>query len=183
MGLYEFCRMPFGLSGAPSSFQCLMDKTLYGLPFVTIYLDDILIHSEDIQTHINHLDIVLQRLSNAGLTLRGTKCHIGMSSVQYLGHVFSANGMSPDPNKTKVVPPPTNVTEVRQFLGLASYYRRYVQNFSAIAAPLHTLTNKGASFCWNTARNVAFNTLKNCLVKTPVLAYPSFEQNAAANRC
>ena len=98
-----------------------MDKTLYGLPFVTIYLDDILIHSEDIQTHINHLEIIFQRLSTAGLTLRGTKCHIVMSFVQYLEHVFSANSMSPDPNKTIVVaewPPPTNATEVQQFLGL-----------------------------------------------------------------
>ena len=103
-----------------------MDKTLHGLSFVTIYLDDILIHSKDVQSHINHLETVFLRLSDAGLTLRGTKCNIRMSSVQYLGHVFSASGVSPDPNKTKVVaewPSPTNVTEVRQFLGLASYYR------------------------------------------------------------
>ena len=101
MGLYQFCRMPFGLSGAPSSFQRLMDKILHGLSFVTIYLDDILIHSKDEQEHTGHLEIVFQRLLNTGLTLRGTKCDIGMSSVQYLGHIFSANGMSPDPNKLK----------------------------------------------------------------------------------
>ena len=181
MGLYEFCRMPFGLSGAPSSFQRLMDKTLHGLPFVTIYLDDILIHSKDEQTHKSHLETVFQRLSNAGLTLRGTKCHIGMSSVQYLGHVFSSDGMSPDPNKIKVVtdwPTPTNITEVRQFLGLASYYRRYIQNFSSIATPLHKLTQKGIPFSWDQACTFAFNTLKNHLIKAPVLAYPSFEQDA-----
>ena len=89
--------------------------------------------------------------------------------------------MSPDPNKIKVVvdwPAPTNVTEVHQFLGLASYYRRYVQNFSAIAAPLHTLTQKGVPFCWDQACTDAFNTLKDHLVNFPVLAYPSFEQNA-----
>ena len=180
IGLYEFCRMPFELSGAPSSFQRLMDKILHGLSFVTIYLDDILIHSKDEQEHTGHLEIVF-RLLNAGLTLRGTKCDIGMSSVQYLGHVFSANGMSPDPNKVKVVadwPVPSNVSEVRQFLGLASYYRRYVQNFSTIVASLHALTQDGISFCWDQACNDAFTTLKNHLVNSPVLAYPSFEQNA-----
>ena len=180
IGLYEFCRMPFGLSGAPSSFQRLMDKILHGLSFVTIYLDDILIHSKDEQEHTGHLEIVF-RLLNAGLTLRGMKCDIGMSSVQYLGHVFSANGMSPDPNKVKAVadwPVPSNVSKVRQFLGLASYYRRYVQNFSTIAAPLHALTQDGISFCWDQACNDAFTTLKNHLVNSPVLAYPSFEQNA-----
>ena len=101
MGLYEFCRMPFGLSGAPSSFQRLMDKTLQGLPFVTIHLDDILVHSKNEDTHKEHLDIVFKRLLDAGLTLRGVKCHTGMSNVQYLGHVFSDVGMSPDPKRCK----------------------------------------------------------------------------------
>ena len=149
MGLYEFCRMPFGLAGAPSSFQRLMDKTLQGLSFVTIYLDDILVHSKNIDTHREHLDIVFKRLLDAGLTLRGEKCHIGMSTVQYLGHVFSATGMSSDPRKVQVVvdwPTPTDVTEVRQFLGLASYYRRYIQHFSNVAAPLYSLTQAGVVF-------------------------------------
>ena len=140
----SFVECLLGCQGSvPSSFQCLMDKILHGLSFVTIHVDGILIHSKDEQEHTGHLEIVFQRLLNAGLTLRGTKCDIEMSSVQYLGHVFSANGMSPDPNKVKAVadwPVPTNVTEVYQFLGLASYYRRYVQNFSTIAAPLHALT-------------------------------------------
>ena len=103
-----------------------MDKTLQGLSFVIIYLDDILVHSKNIDTHREHLDIVFKRLLDAGLTLRSEKCYIGMSTVQYLGHVFSAAGMSADPRKVQVVvdwPTPTNVTEVLQFLGLASYYR------------------------------------------------------------
>ena len=114
MGLYEFCRMPFGLSGAPSLFQCLMDKTLQGLSFVTIYLDDILVHSKDEDTHREHLDIVFKRLLDTGLTLRGMKCHISMSKVQYLGHAFSDAGISPDPEKVQVIvdwPIPTSVTE------------------------------------------------------------------------
>jgi len=125
MGLYEFCGMPFGLTGAPRSFQHLMDKVLQGLSFATVYLDDILIHSDSVDTHAQHREMVLQHIKDAGLTLRSTKCHIGLSSVQYLGHVFSANGMSPDPADVQVItdwPTSTNPMEVRQFLGLASYY-------------------------------------------------------------
>jgi len=126
-----------------------MDKTLQGLPFVTIYLDDILVHSgvhsESVETHAQHLKVVFQRIRDAGLTLRGSKCHIGLSSVCYLGHVFSAKGMSADLTKVQSItdwPVPTNATEVHQFLGLASYYRRCILNFSNIAAPLHFLTQK-----------------------------------------
>jgi len=101
MGLYEFFRMSFGLSGAPSSFQHLMDKQ--GLSFVTIYLDDILVHFENEEIHKEHLGIVFQCLLDAGLTLRGVKCHIRISTVQYLGNLFLAAEMSPDPKNVQVV--------------------------------------------------------------------------------
>ena len=102
MGLFQFRRMPFGLTGAPSTFQRLMDKVLRGLPFITIYIDDILVHSATEKQHCLHLQEVFNRLSAAGLTLRGKKCHIGMTSVSYLGHIFSESGMAPDPKSSKL---------------------------------------------------------------------------------
>jgi len=110
-------------------------STSYGqdITWVTIYLDDILVHSSNVQVHAQHLEIVFQSLQNAGLTLRGTKCHIGViTQLRYLGHIFSAKGMSPDPSKVQDVtdwPTPTNPTEVQQFFGLASYYRCYILIF------------------------------------------------------
>ena len=181
LGLYEFNRMPFGLTGAPSSFQCLMDKVLRGLSFATTYVDDILIHSENNNAHKQHLRAVFQRLQDAGLTLKGKKCHIGLSEVSYLGHVFSGTGMAPDPMKTQAVkdwPTPTDATEVRQFIGLASYYRRYIRDFADIAVPLYALTQKGASFIWTAECAEAFATLKDHLENAPLLAYPCFDDSA-----
>ena len=179
-GTVRICRMPFGLTDAPSFFQCVMDKTLQGLPFVTIYLDDILVHSESVETHAQHLRIVFQHIRDAGLTLRGSKYHLGLSSVYYLGHVFSAKGMSADPSKVQDItdwPVPTNATEVRQFLGLVSYYRRYILNFANIAAPLH-LTQKDASFSWNSKCEEAFQALKAHLVQASLFTYPCFNVTA-----
>ena len=169
--------MLFGLTGAPSSFQRLMDKILQGLSFVTIYLDDILLHSESVETHAQHLKVVFQCIRDAGSTLRGSKCHIGLSSVRYLGHVFSAKSMSADSTKIQDItdwPVPTNATEVRQFLGLASYYRQCILNFSNIAAPLLFLTQK---MCYLN-RIPAFQALKAHLVQAPALAYPCFDSTA-----
>ena len=181
MGLYQFCRMPFGLSGAPGSFQRLMDSILRGLPFVLTYIDDILIHSATEELHKEHLQQVFARLQDAGLTLRGKKCHIGVPQVYYLGNVFSEAGMQPDSGKIQAVrewPLPQNVTALKQFLGLASYYRRYVENFASIAAPLHMLTQKSVSFQWNQACDAAFSMLKGKLIESPVLTYPNFAADA-----
>ena len=181
MGLFQFKRMPFGLTGAPSSFQRLMDTVLRGLPFVTIYLDDILVHSPDEEIHRSHLRQVFDRLRAAGLVLRGKKCHIGLSAVDYLGHVFSGSGMAPDPKKIQAVlqlPEPTDVTTLRHFLGLASYYRRYIHQFSDIAAPLNQLTQKGVTFVWDQKCKEAFITLKQHLISAPILMYPSFDQSS-----
>ena len=181
MGLYEFCCMPFGLSGAPGSFQRLMDKIFQGLSFVVIYLDDILIHSVDASQHADHLRQVFHRLHSAGLTLKGSKCHIGMHSVSYLGHTFSEAGMAPDSKKTQAIeqwPTPENAKAVRQFLDLASYYRRYIKNFANIAAPLHHITEKSAQFSWNQECEEAFLTLKQQLLQSPILIFPNFSPTA-----
>ena len=122
-----------------------MDKLFQGLSFITTYLDDILVHSCDVTSHMEHLRIVFQRLLDAGLMLRGKKCHLGMSEVSYLGHIFSARGMAPDPNKVKEWPTLTSWWDVKSFISLASYYRRYILQF---ANTLHQLMQKNISFHW-----------------------------------
>ena len=181
LGLFQFLRMPFGLSGAPASFQCLMNKLFRDVSFVTTYLDDILIHSKTQAEHVGHLAVVLNRLKDAGLTLRGHKCKIGLTKVHYLGHVFTTEGVAPDRGKVQAVkdwPVPSDASEVRQFLGLASYYRRYVLNFANIAAPLHQLTEKGAMYSWTPECDASFNALKKQLTQAPILAYPKFGSGA-----
>ena len=181
MGLFQFKCMPFGLMGAPSSFQRLMNQLFREVPFVTVYIDDILIHSTNKELHAQHLRQVFDLFSDANLTLRGSKCHLAMSKVSYLGHVFSTTGMSPDPQKVSAVKEwksPTNAEEVRKFLGLASYYRRYILGFSDIAKPLHNLTHKQVPFNWSDACQTAFDTLKQTLVDAPVLAYPQFDEKS-----
>ena len=177
LGLFQFRRMPFGLTGAPASFQRLMDTILRDLPFVTTYLDDVLIHSPSTEEHESHLKVVFDRLQSAGLTLRGGKCSIGVCQVRYLGHVFSARGMEPDSNKISAVcewATPTNSSDLRSFLGLASYYRRYIKCFADIASPLYQLTNKGAVFVWNDVCQSAFTQLKQKLTEALVLIFSNF---------
>ena len=162
MGLFQFSCMPFGLTGAPSTFQRLMNQIFHGFSYVTTYIDDILVHSANKMEHLLHLKEVFDRLHQANLSLRGRKCHIVMSQVPYLDHVFSGTGMSPDQQKIAAVkdwPMPRNVADVRTFLGLASYYRRYIQGFSDIAKPLHQLTQKNTTFLWSEEHIQSFNAL------------------------
>ena len=176
-GLFQFCRMPFGLSGAPGSFQRLMNNVCGDLPFVTTYLDDLLVHSMSKEEHLQHLHVLFQKMSAAGLTFRGSKCHIGLSQVTYLGHVFSAAGMGTDPHKVSAVcdwMTPTDQASLRSFLGLTSYYCRYIPCFANLAAPLYHLTNKGVTFDWNSTCQSTFNNLKDVLIQAPILKYPDF---------
>jgi len=178
-GLFEFTRMPFGLCNAPSTFQRLMQMVLAGLEwkFCFVYIDDILVCSRTFKEHIAHLRLVLERLLKANLKLKLTKCCFLRKLVRYLGHLISRQGISPDPAKTSKVknfPAPTDVTKLRQFLGLASYYRRFIPNFAKVSGPLHALTKKGVLFEWTVNCPEAFEQLKDLLCSAPVLAYPQF---------
>ena len=182
-GLYEFIRIPFGLCNAPATFQRVMQAVLAGLEWRScfVYLDDILIASRTFDEHLKHIKEVLERLRTAGLRLKPKKCLFLREEVPYLGHVISASGIKPDPSKTaevKAFPVPCDVTAVRQFIGLASYYRRFVPGFASIAAPLRALTKKNAVFTWTPECQTAFDRLKDLLVTAPVLAFPRFGPDA-----
>ena len=181
-GLFEFQVMPFGLCNAPGTFQWLMEFVLAGLQWQTclVYLDDVIVYGRDFDEHLKRLREVFERLRQAGLKLKPSKCFLLRPRVPYLGHVISAEGVSTDPEKVKAVqqwPVPSKVTDVRSFLGLASYYRRFIQNFPEIAAPLHRLTAKTTEkFKWSRDCDLAFRALKEKLVSAPVFAFPCFEQ-------
>ena len=181
-GLYEFTVMPFGLCNAPATFQRLMETVLAGLARKTcmVYIDDILIFSKTFEEHLTHLEEVFNRLRQAGLRLKLKKCTFAQPKVEYLGHVVTRNGIEVDPKKVEAVkgfPQPTNLKTLRSFLGLASYYRRFIPNFSREARPLHSLTCKNAQFVWTPTCQQAFDKLKQLLTDAPVLAFPNFEQD------
>ncbi len=184
-GLYEFMVMPFGLKNAPAVFQRLMQQVLRGLnpddgvPFVSVYLDDILVFSRTFDDHVRHLQLVIERLQSAGLKLKPSKCHFICQTVEYLGHLITPEGIKPNPQRVSAVkefPRPKSVHEVRQFLGLTSYYRRFVKSFARTAQPLHALTRKGALFEWSENCETAFCFLKQLLLSAPILCYPNFEK-------
>ena len=176
-GLYEFWVMPFGLCNAPSTFQRLMELVLAGLRWeiCLAYLDDVVVFGRSFEEHLQRLRLVLQRLREANLKLNPKKCQFFRQSASFLGHVISGDGVSTDPEKIQSVtawPVPINTAELRSFLGLASYYRRFVRAFSVIAAPLYRLLEKESTFRWTETCDEAFTTLKQKLVTAPVLAYP-----------
>ena len=184
-GLFEFRVMPFGLTNAPAVFQRLVQEVLEGLnpeggpDFVTAYLDDILIFSETLQDHMRHLKVVMDRIVAAGLKLNPSKCKFIQQEVEYLGHVITPQGLKTAQRHLRAVeefPVPTSVSSVRQFLGLASYYRRFVKSFAMIASPLHALTKKNTRFHWTQECQHAFDILRQKLIEAPVLAYPSFDK-------
>ena len=180
-GLYEFTRMPFGLVNAPATFQRLMELALAGLvrKKCHIYLDDVLVFGRTLEEHTENLSSVLLRIRKAGLKLKPKKCKFAQLSVQYLGHVVSVAGVQTDPEKVTAVreyPVPSDLKRLRSFLGLASYYRRFVPNFSRVAGCLHALTKKDVPYDWTTQCQKAFEQLKELLTTAPILCYPNFQR-------
>ena len=147
--------------------------------FVVVYLDDILIYSKNEEEHAEHLRLVLEKLREHQLYAKYTKCEFWLSEVTYLGHVISKDGIAVNPERVQAIlewTPPKNVKQVRSFLGLASYYRRFVENFSKIAKPLTDLLHKGVKFEWTEKCQESFQTLKDKLTSAPVLAPPDSQK-------
>ena len=164
-GLWEFCSLPFGITGGCATFQKAIEIVLSGLSYDTClcYFDDVIVPSTNLQQHCVHK-----------LRVKATKCHFGAKRVRFLGHVVSSKGVHTDPQKIDVVSSlstPRTLEHVRSVLGLAGYYRRFIPNFATIAAPLVGLTKKGKQFCWGDKQQEAFTHLKQLLCTAPVLAY------------
>ena len=179
-GLWEFNVLPMGLCNAGATFQRLMQLIFRGMDWRTllIYLDDLIIHSRSFDQHVQDVQEVLKRLQTAGLKLTPKKCHLFKHEVEFLGHVVNAEGIQVDPKKTEAIrawPIPKTVTEVRAFLGTASYYRKHILGFAHIAGPLHNLTKKKVPFSWTQECQIAMDTLKEALSSAPILAYPREE--------
>ena len=177
-GHYDFLVMPFGLTKAPAAFIDLMNRVFqpYLDRFVIVFIDDILVYSGSSEEHSEHLRIVLQTLRERQLYAKLSKCQFWLDRVAFLGHVISVEGVSVDPKKIEAVvnwKPPKNVSEVRSFLGLAGYYRNFVEGFSKIAAPLTKLTRKDVKYDWVDACHQSFEELKGRLTSAPVLSLPN----------
>ncbi|KAG8474923.1 hypothetical protein CXB51_031618 [Gossypium anomalum] len=176
-GHYEFLVMPFGLTNAPAVFMDLMNRIFrqYLDRFVVVFIDDILVYSRDETEHAEHLRLVLRILRDKQLYAKFSKCEFWLREVSFLGHVVSASGIRVDPNKISAIlnwKPPRNITEVRSFLGLAGYYRRFVKGFSMIATPMTKLLQKEVKFEWTEKCQKSFDQLKTYLTEAPVLVQP-----------
>ena len=178
-GTYEFNVMPFGLVNAPATFQRMMNKILADCigKFVEVYVDDIIIYSPTFADHLKHLEKVFKLLDEVKLKLSLEKSKFFQSEVRFLGHLITTKGILPDERKIQAVrdyPVPKNLRELRGFLGLASYYRKFIEKFSSIAKPMNQLLKKDKDYQWNDACQNSFEILKDRLIKAPILRYPDF---------
>lgn len=170
-GHYQYKRMPFGLKKAPAIFQRLMDCILAGLQGneLFVYLDDIVIYARTLEEHAKKFSRLIQRIKEANLKLQPDKCKFLKTEVAYLGHIISQDGVKPDPTKIEAVhnfPIPRNQKNIKQFLGLAGYYHKFIPNFSKIAKPLTDLLKKNKSFDWTNLQTKAFDHLKRIIFRT-----------------
>jgi len=185
LGHFEWVRLPFGLINSPATF-CRMVNTLLGnlaelhtddktTSVAQAYVDDIIIASADIDTHIKHLQGILELIDDAQLTVNVSKCILLQEELKFLGHIVSKDGISTDPEKTEKVaswPAPKNATEMLQFLGFVNYYRKFIEDFAKISQPLRELSTTKADYQWTDAAQVSFDILKEKFTSPPILAYP-----------
>ena len=178
-GLFEFVRMPFGLKNSAQAFQRLMDGVLRGLPFLFVYLDDILVASPNIATHVLHVRQLLQRLSSAGLAINRDKCVFGVPSVTFLGHTVSSRGIRPLDTKVSAIramPRPVTKVDLQRFLGSVNFYHRFLPSIAATLAPLHALTTSApaqkSKLLWEDVHVAAFNGAKSSLARATMLVHP-----------
>lgn len=173
--------MAFGLTGAPNTIQGAMNCTLKPLlrKCVIVFFDDILVYSNSLEEHIEHLRQVFSLLANDKWSVKLSKCQFAQQRISYLGHVVSADGVATDPGKIQSIQSwltPTDAKQLRSFLGLAGYYRKFVRHFAIISRPLNDLLKKGTIFLWTSIQEESFQALKNALVTAPVLALPDFSK-------
>jgi len=180
IGKFHYKTMPQGMRNSPAIFQNLMDKILRGIQFkyVMVYIDDICIFSATFEDHLKHIEEVLIRIRNAKLKLHPKKCKFAVQEVHYLGHILTSEGIKPNLDKIKAVrdcPVPKKLKQVRGFLGMAGYYRKFIRNFGTIARPLYNLTKKDVKFKWTDDCQEAFDKLKTELTSNDLLIFPNFE--------
>jgi hypothetical protein len=179
-GHYQFKVMPFGLTNALATFQCIMNVILaqFLRKFVIVFMDDILIYSSSLDQHVERIREVLQVLREHKFFVNWSKCAFAQVELEYLGHIIFEAGAAIDPKKTQAMvqwPTPTNVTELKGFLGLTGYYQKFIKNYGLLAKPLTNLL-KRKQFCWDEVAQVAFDKLKAEMTSTLVLALPDFSQ-------
>jgi hypothetical protein len=180
-GSYEFLVMPFGLTNAPATFCNLMNDVLYEFldDFVVVYLDDIVVFSRSMNEHVVHLSRVLSRLREHKLFVKREKCDFASAEIMFLGHLVSVDQVRMDPMKVQAIvewAAPTTVSDLRSFLGLANYYRRFIKDYSKVAAPLSDLLKKNWKWNWTDGYRWAFEKLKRAVTSAPVLKLPDFER-------
>ena len=180
-GNYVFNKLAFGLMNSPNAFAMVMSEVLRGINwrFAQVYVDDILVYSADFDQHLRHLQEIFDRFRKANLKLKPSKCCFAARSVRYLGHKFSSDGIFVDEEKIASVvsyPQPKSQREVRAFLGLCNYYRKFVKGYAGIASPLNRLLSKDVKFEWTTECEDAFIQLKKALTESPILSFPNFSE-------
>lgn len=173
-GHYKFVVLPFGLTNTPTTFMIMMNGVFHPYldKFILIFIDDILVYSRSIEEHREHLRIVLQTLRENQLFAKFNKCDFFKDPIQYLGHVISFDGIAVDLEKIKTImnwPVPTNVVDIRSFMGLLSYYRRFIRGFSKASYPITSLCKKGTTFKWSQGYRESFEKLEKLLTTAPVL--------------